>query len=180
MKKGSEFMFDKEWRKELPAKIRTLQIIVGAMSFGCFCFLIIVILVSQNLNKAADQLILTYIALMIAAIIFGVWGILPFVIVFQGRKKIQQTLRFNAKRESESFADDKKEKENSKAQMLINLLQTKILVGSAILEGAVFFLLIAYMAEHSMLCISAAIALLFLLIAQIPTSAGRQTGSKIN
>ena len=57
-----------DWREQLPAKIRVMQVIVGAMSFGCLCFLIIAILVSQNLNKAADQLMLTYIALLIAAI----------------------------------------------------------------------------------------------------------------
>ena len=60
--------------------------------------------------------------------------------------------------------------DNSKAQMLIGLFQTKIFVASAILEGAVFFLLIAYMAEHSILCISAAVVLLFLLVAQMPTN----------
>ena len=58
--------------------------------------------------------------------------------------------------------------------MLIDLLQTKIIVAGAILEGAVFFLLIAYMAEHSMLCLSAAVVLLLLLVAQMPTS-GRAT-----
>ena len=39
-----------DWREQLPFKIRVMQIIVGAMSFGCFCFLIIAILVSQNLS----------------------------------------------------------------------------------------------------------------------------------
>ena len=52
--------------------------------------------------------------------------------------------------------------------MLIDLLLTKILVGSAILEGAVFFLLFVYMAEHSMLSIAAAVVLLVLLISQMP------------
>ena len=87
-----------------------------------------------------------------------------------GRKRIQQKLFSNAKQASESSADDKREIENSKAQMLIGLLQTKIIVASAILEGAVFFLLIAYMAEHSMLSVSAAVVLLLLLVAQMPTS----------
>ena len=167
-------MFDNDWREQLPAKIRVMQIIVGAMSFGCFCFLLIAILVSQNINKAPDQLILTYIALPIAAIILGVCAVSPVIIVSQGRKNIQQKLFSNANRVSENFTDDKMRKENSKAQMLIALFQTKIFVASAILEGAVFFLLIAYMAEHSLLCISAAVVLLFLLIAQMPTT-GRAT-----
>ncbi|MGA2798076.1 MAG: hypothetical protein ABSE63_10880 [Thermoguttaceae bacterium] len=167
-------MFDNDWREQLPVKIRVTQIIVGALSFGCFCFLLIAIFVSQSLNKAPDQLILTYIALPIAAIILCVWAVLPFIIVSQGRKNIQQKLFSNAKQASDSFTDDKKENENTRAQMILNLLQTKIIVASAILEGAVFFLLIAYMAERSMLCLAAALVLLFLLIAQMPTS-GRAT-----
>ena len=120
-----------DWREQLPAKIRVLQVIVGSMSFGCFCFLFIAILVSQNLNKAADQQMLSYIALPIAAIILCVWAVLPVIIVSQGRKNIQQKLFSNAKQASENFTDDKREIENSKAQMLINLLQTKIIVAGS-------------------------------------------------
>jgi hypothetical protein len=167
-------MFDSNWRDQMPVRIRVMQIIVGAMSFGCLSFLIIAIFVSQNINKAPDQSMLSYIALPIAAIVLCVWAILPVIVVSQGRKKIQQNLFSDAKQTSENSADDKMEIENSKAQMLIGLLQTKIIVASAILEGAVFFLLIFYMVEHSILCISAAVVLLALLVAQMPTS-GRAT-----
>ncbi|MGA2062489.1 MAG: hypothetical protein ABSG67_18570 [Thermoguttaceae bacterium] len=167
-------MSAEDWREQLPSKIRVMQVIVGAMSFGCLCFLLIAIIVSQNLNKAPDQLMLSYIALPIAAIILGVWAVSPIIIVSQGRKNIQQKLFSNAKQASENLTDYKMEIDNSKAQMLIGLLQTKIIVASAILEGTVFLLLIFYMAEHSIFCISAAVVLLFLLVAQMPTS-GRAT-----
>jgi fatty acid desaturase len=163
-----------DWREQLPVKVRNLQIIVGALSFGCFSFLIIAVFVSQNLNKATEQPMLTYIALLMAAIIFGIWFFLPGIIVAQGRKNIQQTLLSRAKQVGQNSVADKTEKENSKAQALMNLLQTKTIVGCAILEGAVFLLLIAYMVEHSMPSITAAIALLLLLMAQMPTI-GRAT-----
>jgi hypothetical protein len=171
-------MFD-NWRDQMPVRIRVMQIIVGAMSFGCLSFLIIAIFVSQNinkadLNKAPDQSMLSYIALPVAAIVLCVWAVFPVIVVSQGRKKIQQELFSDAKQTSENSADDKMEIENSKAQMLIGLLQTKIIVACAILEGAVFFLLIAHIAEHSLISLAAAVVLLFLLVAQMPTS-GRAT-----
>jgi hypothetical protein len=167
-------MFNNDWREQLPSKIRVMQVIVGALAFGCLSFLIIAILVSQNLNNADDQLFCTYISLLYAATTFGVWAILPSIVVSQGRQRIQQKLFSNAKQESKNSTYDKIENENNKAQMLIALLQTKIIVAGAILEGAVFFLLISYMVEHSMLCISVAVVLLFLLVAQMPTC-GRAT-----
>ncbi len=162
-------MFDNNWRDQLPVKVRIMQIIVGAMGFGCLGFLIIAVLASQNPNKVANQLNLTYIALLIAAVIFGVWAVLPLIIVSQGRKNIQQTLRSNIEKESKIPAENKSDKENNKALMLINLFQTKVFVGGAILESAVFFLLIAYMIEQSMFCLGTACVLLFLLTAQMPT-----------
>jgi hypothetical protein len=158
-----------DWREQLTPKVRILQIIVAALSFGCFSFLIIAVFVSQNLNKAIDQPTLTYIALLMAAIILGVWIFLPGIIVAQGRKNIQQTLLSRAKQVGQNSVADKTEKENSKAQALMNLLQTKTIFACALLEGAVFFLLITYIMEHSMLSITAAIALLLLLMAQMPT-----------
>jgi uncharacterized membrane protein YqjE len=167
-------MFNNDWREQLPAKIRVTQIIVGALGFGCLSLLIIVLFVAHDPNKPTGQLIVSYFALLMAAINVCVWAVSPFIIVSQGRKNIQQKLSSNAKQPGENYTGDKMEIENSKAQMLIGLLQTKIIVSCAILEGAVFFLLIAYMIEHFTLCMSAAVVLLFLLVAQMPTS-GRAT-----
>jgi hypothetical protein len=163
-----------DWREQLPAKIHLMQIIVGAMSSGCLFFLLIAIFVSQNLNIALDQQMLTYIGFLIVAPVLGVWIVFPGVIVSRGRKNIQRKILSNAKQAGENSTDDKNEQENGKAQMIINLLQTKIIVSCALLEGAVFFLLIVYMAEHSVLCILAAIVLLFLLFAQMPTTVRAQ------
>jgi hypothetical protein len=158
-----------DWREQLTPKVRTLQIIVAALSFGCFSFLIIAVFATGNFNKAVQQPTLTYIALAMAAMMLSVWAILPGIIVAQGRKNIQRILLSEAKQTSENSAADKTEKENTKAQALLYLLQTKTIVACALLEGTVFFLLIAYVVEHSMLSIAAAIALLLLLLAQMPT-----------
>ena len=162
-------MSTSDWREQLTPRVRTLQIIVAALSFGCFSFLIIAVFVTGNFNKVVEQPTLTYIALAMAAMMLSVWAILPGIIVAQGRKNIQQTLLSTAKQVGQNPVADKTEKENTKAQALMNLLQTKTIVGCAILEGTVFFLLIAYMMEHSMLSIAAAVALLLLLLAQMPT-----------
>jgi hypothetical protein len=142
---------------------------VAALSFGCFSFLIIAVFATGNFNKAVQQPTLTYIALAMAAMMLSVWAILPGIIVAQGRRNIQRILLSEAKQTSENSAADKTEKENIKALALMNLLQTKIIVHCVILEGAVFFLIIAYMVEHSVPCIVGAIAMMIAPMAQMPT-----------
>lgn len=162
-------MADTDWREQLPAKVRTLQIVIGALSFGCLPLLVIAIFVSQNANNAVDQPMLTYIALAMAGMILGVWTFLPGVIVSQGRKEIQRKLLSPTEKASDKSADDKVEKEKSKAQGLFGLFQTKTIIAGALLEGAVFLLLIAYLVEHNIFSILAAVAMLLLLTAHIPT-----------
>jgi uncharacterized membrane protein len=162
-----------DWREQLPAKVRVLQIIVGALFFGCLFFLFAAFLVGQNANQAAEQPVLTYISLAAAGMILLVWVVLPGIVVSQGRKNIHRTLP-RAKQVSGDSNEEKDERENSLAEALVQLLQTKTIVACAMLEGGVFFLLVVYMIEHSVISLLAAGVLMILLIAQMPTS-GRAT-----
>ena len=109
-----------DWREQLPPKVRIVQIIVAGLFSGCFCFLIIAVLVVKNMNNAvAVQPMLTYLGLALAGMILGLRFILPGVIISQGRKAIHKTLVSADKQARDTSADDKKEKENSKAQALI-------------------------------------------------------------
>jgi hypothetical protein len=162
-------MSDADWRGQLPIRVRIMQIIVGAMGIGCFSFLCIAVLVAMGRNNPADQLMFTYIGLAMAGMILGSWIVMPGIVVSQGRKKIQQTPACSTERQSNQQSGNVSGKENGKGLALIALFQTKTIISSALLEGAVFFLLITHMLEGSMLSILAAVALLILLIAQIPT-----------
>jgi len=159
-----------DWREQLPAKVRVLQIIIAALFFGCFNFLIIAALVAGNRNNAVEKPTLTYIALAFAASILIPCAMLPRLIVAQGRKKI----RSETPAAGVSFVAENGESINWKAGALMILFQTKAIVLGAMLEGAVFFLTIAYIIEHSPLSLIPAIALMLLLISLMPTT-GRVT-----
>ncbi len=159
-----------DWREQLPLQVRVLQIIIGALSLGCIFFAVIVIVAAKtSFKNAGNQLDVTYIALAMAGLIFVLCIFLPHIIVSQGRKNILRTIFPAARTVSDSDAGEKREDENRVAQPLTQLLQTKTIVAGALLEGAIFFLLIAYMIERSNLSLLAAAALLILLIAQMPT-----------
>jgi hypothetical protein len=164
---GCAMMNSSDWREELPAKVRILQIIVGALFFGCFCFLVIAFLISQNSNKENGQ-VLTIMATVYGGVVFLLWLIVPGIVVSNGRKKIQQSLPFSANPASEKSFDNKIEKENLQALGLMGLYQTKTIIACALLEGAIFFLQISYIIDHSMFSLLMAITLMILLIAHIP------------
>jgi len=158
-----------DWREQLPAKVRILQIIVAAMSFGCFCLLIISVLVAQNFNKAVAQPMLTYIALVLAAMSLGICAVIPRIIVSQGRREIARKLLPASKIESDNSINNMAERENIKIFEIFGLLQIKTIVVCSMLEGPVIFLLIVYMVDHQILSLLAALVLLILLIIQTPT-----------
>jgi hypothetical protein len=162
-------MSDDNWRDQLPQKVRVLQIIVGGMSLGCFMLLVVAILFSIIRKGEIEQSILTYISLAAAGTSFGVWLIAPGIMLAQGRKKICQTLLNAAPQQGDRSAGDKTEAEDKIALQLIPLFMTKIIVSCALLEGPIFFLLIVYILESGMLSFLTAIAMLILLVAQMPT-----------
>ena len=166
-------MSTSDWRQQLHPRVRVLQIIVSALFLGCFSFLIVAVLVA-NLNNAVNQIMLTYVGLVMAGMILGVWIILPGIIVSQGRKKIRSDLNLQAEQGSDNSTESKVAKENREVQALMELFQTKTIVAAAMLEGAVFFLLIVYIIEPSMFSLLPAITLMILLIAKLPTT-GRVT-----
>jgi hypothetical protein len=167
-------MSDIDWREQLPPRVLTMQIIVGAMSFGCFCFLIIAILIAPNMENADKGSLLTYIALGYAAAILAIGIFLPGIIFAQGRKNIHQKLFSTGSQIQDNAAVGTKEKENGKVQLLLQIFQTKTIVVCAIFEGSAFFLIITYMVDHSIYLVAAAVVLLILLTAKMPTT-GRVT-----
>lgn len=162
-------MYENDWRDKLPAKVRVLQIIIGGMIVGCLLLLLVSLFLATLGKHEADKQLLTYIGLAAAGMILGVWIVAPGVIISQGRKNIYRTQLLENEQSNPKQAEDKTEKENDSALSLIALFFTKTLVAGALLEGAVFLLLIIYIAESSILSVSAAIVLLILPIAQMPT-----------
>jgi F0F1-type ATP synthase assembly protein I len=134
------------WQDDLAATVRTLRIILTAISMGCVIFLMIVVAAGGNRAPSSEP-ILTCIAAGFAALAVAVRFIVPGVVVSQGRKKMLQ----------ETAAGDAMDNWPNR---LMRLMMTKTFVAAAILEGAIFFLLIAYLVEKSPWSLAVAIALL--------------------
>jgi hypothetical protein len=157
-----------DWREQLPFKVGVMQIIIGGLALGCVFFLMIAVLAGLNFQNAAPATGLTYIALATAGVILVLWSLVPGIVVSQGRKKILQSPPISGQTDDKDAVVEK-QAENSLADALVQLLQTKTIIACAMLEGVIFFLLIAYMIERSSLSIIAAVALLILLLAHMPT-----------
>ncbi|MGW8257562.1 MAG: hypothetical protein ACWGMZ_08765 [Thermoguttaceae bacterium] len=155
-----------DWRDELPGRVRVMQIIIGAMFFGCLTFLIIAAFLAAGQHRAVEQPMVTYIALAMAVMIIVPFIVVPRIIVAQGRKKMLRETSPGANKS----AEQRKELEARRAGALVELYQTKTIVSGALLEGTIFFLTIAYMIEGSPLSVVPAIVLMLVLIAQMPTT----------
>jgi hypothetical protein len=162
-------MFKSDWREELPAKVRVLQIIIVALFFGCCSFLIISIIAGNN-NNAIAQPMLIYIALAFIATMVVPWIVLPGIIVAQGRKKI----RSEGWAAGPSAAADVGEIQNRKAGALFMLYQTKTIIRGAMLEGPAMFLIVINIIQRSPIALIIAGLLMVLLLGLMPT-AGRVT-----
>jgi hypothetical protein len=153
-------MADTSWSDELTTSVRTLQIVVAAMSFGCVAFLAVVLIAGGNPPPSSTP-VLSYIAAGFAALQVVVRLLAPGIIVAQGRKKILQ----------ETAAGAPMDAWPSK---LTQLMMTKTIVAAAILEGAALFLLIACLVEKSPWVLAIAIALLVGIALNWPTQSSAQ------
>jgi hypothetical protein len=171
-------MNDPAWREEVPKYVRVSQIIVGALVLGCVSFLGIVLAIGgpavQQAGDAGPTLLLSYMALvfLVADIIARL--IVPRLMIRAGRHSIacgtfampifDQSSAAQARREAFEQMGD--------AGRLLMLFQTKTIIAGAILEGATFFLLIAYMIERYTPVLVIAVAMIVAIAAHIPTSRG--------
>lgn len=144
----------------LTAAVRKLQIVVAAMCAGCLTFLAIAVIVGRN-GQSALVPIVSYIAVGVAVLQLVVRLIVPGIIVAQGRKKILR----------ETTAGESTDEWTSK---LMPLMMTKTIFAAAILEGATFFLLIAYLVEKTPWVLAFAIALVVGIALHLPTQSSAQ------
>jgi hypothetical protein len=147
--------------------VRTLQIIVAALVVGCSIFLAIVFVIAAGSSKVPDPPLFTYIALAFAAGAVGARLIIPRIFAAQARRKILAGTWGVVG--GNSPASDTGPAEHDDASKLAQVLMARTILAAAILEGAAFLLLIAHLVEHSPLSLAAAIVLIVVLAAHVPT-----------
>lgn len=147
---------------------RTMQIIVGALSGGVLFFLAIVLLMVNRgaLAGPVNDPLLTYVAAIFALVAFIAWAVLPGILAGRMRQSIVDgsTLHSSTMRVPNA-------KELGDVLPLTIAYQLRLILGCALLEGAAFFCLIAYLIERQQASLIVAAVLLLLLFSQIPSVA---------
>ena len=149
-------MFNPEMTPERRKMVLTLQIIVAALFAGCLSFLLIVLLAVPGKiggwELGLDKQPMTVVALVMA------FGILAMRIIVPGVIAVQM-LRPLFQRESNDPAWED----------LFRVYQTTLIIKAAMLEGAVFLLLVMHMVERSPWTLALAVVFLAMLLLHIPT-----------
>jgi hypothetical protein len=166
-------MSEKSWQDDVGRQVRTLQIIVAAIVSGVLMFLFIACLVAGAPREGRS--VLSTIALAVAAILVVLRLIVPAVIASRSRRKIlrgQYSPGLGVA--SPAVAEAKRQhletffRRTGDAGRLMIVYMTNTIMAAAILEGAAFLLLVAYLVDHQAVTLAVAIALLVAIAAHMP------------
>lgn len=148
----------------LKTTVRTQQIIVGALAAGVWMFLAValVLFLGEPKNEG-DEPFLSYLGIGFAVLALVAWGIVPEMIGRRMRELIVagKADRLTPKPIGSSDLGD--------VGPLGGIYQLRVILGAAILEGAAFLNLVAYMIEQQMFNVAVAGALAAVIMASIPT-----------
>jgi hypothetical protein len=171
----------------LQPTIRTYQIIVGAMIMGVATFLAIALFVTQVAVNPAPVLpgegaggaaiaapgdsslpVITYLAVASGLIVLVLSFVVPKINVARARR--QMALEGPTPTTKGGLSEPKQLYPAGYTGKLVQLYQTQLIIGAAMLEGGAFFAAVAYMVERNPLALATAIVLLGTLAARFPTS----------
>jgi hypothetical protein len=149
---------------------RTLQIIVAALAIGVVTFFIVVLLIvkgeGQNAGGGAASPLITYIALGAAVAAAFLALTIPNMISARQRMEIASGKAGLRSQMSQMLP---LKPEFRELAPLVAIYHARVIIFGALLEGAAFFNLIAYMIEHQMLSLVVAGCLLLMMLSQFPT-----------
>jgi hypothetical protein len=151
----------------LDAALKTMRIIVGALAVGVVNFLGIALFIrSQNAAAPPEVPILSWVAVGCTALALALHVFLPGWVTKHLRQKLVQG-KVPPVRINPAFAALP-----NQLGFLMGIYQTQMLVGAALVEGASFLSLIAYLLEGEWFSLLLAGLLLVVLIAKFPSHAG--------
>ena len=146
-------------QQQISRATRTMQIIVAAIGGGTLFFALIAMIIVGD-AAAKDQRLLTTIGIGFAVfslLIAAVIGPLIGGAAAQGA------------RGGEQGQTDAASEGNPELGQLLGLYQTRLIIQCALMEGAAFFNLIAYIIEHGIISVLVAAALLVAIFQKFPT-----------
>lgn len=159
-------MLTEPQREHVRLATRTAQVISISLAAGVIFFAAVVLsLTGQKPPAGAPQVpILSYAAVAIALVAMVMRLIVPGMLAARTRSAVVQ--RDTARVPQPTLANTA---ELGDIAPLMGVFQTKVIVGTALLEGAAFFCLVAYLIERQPSSLVVAGVLFCLLIGQIPT-----------
>ena len=151
----------------LSLSLRVCRIIVLALIMGVVAFGVVAIVLRQDPNRpVAAEPFISYGALGVAALAVLLQAVVPGLMVTGMRRQIAAG-KWPPAQTAHLIPDD--------LGKLCALFQTRLIFSVAFMEGAAFFLLVAYLLEGSVLALAGAGVMLPLLLVKIPTRAGLES-----
>jgi hypothetical protein len=144
----------------LTPRLRTMQIICGAMMIGVVAFLVVSLLMRAQgqFQQPGPVPIITYIALGLTAMLLALQTVVPRAILTAARRGLARKTGLDA--DAKMDAD---------VWELCGIYQTRLIVGCAMAEGPAFFCLIAYLIEGQWITVAAAVLGLLVMASKFPT-----------
>jgi len=155
-----------------PGRLRTMQIIAGALILGLAIFLAIVVYVvhvqnqGQPIGQAQGPPILSVLAL-------GMLAALSVVSVAVPNAMLRQHIRRIACGQVTPTVDQPAP--TGDADQLLGLRQTTLIISLSLLQGPAFFCCIAYLLEGRIYALGGALLAILLLGSRFPTEASLRT-----
>jgi hypothetical protein len=167
-------MSDPPWQETLTPVLRTLQIIVGALLAGCTFFLAIVLIASREMAGGDGPPLLSYTAIACGVMALLARAVTARAIVAAGRRNILRKAGRAPIGGTWSMPQPVGVRgdtldESAVVAGLLPLLSTATIAACAMLEGATFFLLVAYLVEQWLPALIVAVAMIVLLALHLPT-----------
>ncbi len=164
-------MLSEPQREYLNQHLRPMQIIVGALAAGAVTFMCVAPFVVAGRREVgpANPLVMQYTGLALTFLAILAWMLVPWYFAGGLRQAIAdgKPLTNRPMVPAPPGVGD--------VQPLKEMYMTRLILGAAILEGAAFFNVVAYILERQPISLVVAGVLVILLLAQMPTW-GRMQG----
>lgn len=144
----------------LESRVRVMQIITLALAMGIVSFMIVAIVIRQQQGQPPATSMVTYLALGYAPIMLILQLSVPKMVSPARKPASSSRLEDLAQPAASGLGD---------VGMLCNIYQTRLIVAAALLEGAAFFALVAYLTEGNILTLIVAVVMLGCILARFPT-----------
>ena len=132
-------------------QIISFALIVGPVLFGCF------VLLGTDADFKGEPSVITWMAVGLSGLMMVNHFVIPRIITTATLKQLAGN-GLNEQTETE------------KIQSIMGVFQSAHIVGFALLEGAAFFALIAWMLESTQYAVGAAVILIALMVIRFPTA----------